>query len=93
MFKKAIIKRLSRGYEMINAQASVDCEFRKRLLKKPKRAIYEATGFVFPKDWDITFVDINGKIYIKINDDRWLKRFGLCKNDLVKALGNIIYNP
>lgn len=90
MFKNAIISKVRQSYEMINARADRDCAYRKKVLENPKKAIYEATGFSIPQDWSITIVDINGRLRIKITDDRWLIRFGLTKNELISSLGEII---
>lgn len=91
MFKEAIISKVRQSYEMINARADRNPEYRKKVLQNPRRAIFEATGFAIPQDWDITIVDVNGRLRIHIENDRWLRNFGLSKKDIARELKEIIY--
>lgn len=90
MFKKVIMSKVRQSYAMINTRAEQDPAFRQRVLQNPREAVRDASGFNIPPDWDITIIEVDGRLRIQIKDDRWLRRFGLTKDDAKKSLGDII---
>ncbi len=90
MFKNAVINKVKQSYIMVNMKAQRDPAYKKFVLENPNEAIYQLTGFRLPTDWKLSIIDKGDRICLKINDESWLKRFGLCINDLKESLGDII---
>ncbi len=90
MFKNAIVTKVKQSYLMINMKAQRDPAYKKFVLENPEEAIYKLTGFRIPADWKISIIDKGDRLCLKINDETWLKRFGLSVKDLKEGLGDII---
>lgn len=90
MFKSAVVTKVKQSYLMVNMKAQRDPAYKKFVLENPEEAIYQLTGFRIPSDWKVSIIDKGDRLCLKINDDSWLKRFGLSIKDLQESLGDII---
>jgi len=90
MFKNAVITKVKQSYLMVNMKAQRDPAYKKFVLENPSEAIYQLTGFRIPAEWNVTIIDKGDRLCLKINDDSWLRRFGMTKKDLKDSLGDII---
>lgn len=90
MFKNAVVTKVKQCYLMVNMKAQRNATYKKHVLDNPSEAIYELTGFRIPSEWNLSVVDKGDRLCLKINDDSWLRRFGMTIGDLKDSLGDII---